>query len=116
MPHDRLGQSIAYVLLKLPWSANSLWVSGQINSPTDDLTEDEVLSFGVEGLIAEDGQFDRRPTFIAPTDQINKLSCQPELDAAIPFESRPSNYGIYNFVKAKEILSRVSSTKYGDSQ
>ena len=30
------------------------WVFGQINSPTDDLTEDEVLNFGVEGLIAED--------------------------------------------------------------
>ena len=35
-----------------------LWVSGQINSPTDDLTEDEVLNFGVEGLIAEDVQID----------------------------------------------------------
>ena len=31
-----------------------VWVFGQINSPTDDLTEDEVLNFGVEGLIAED--------------------------------------------------------------
>ena len=34
------------------------WVSGKINSPTDDLTEDEVLNFGVEGLIAEDYQID----------------------------------------------------------
>ena len=39
-----------------------LWVLGQTNSPTDDLTEDEVLNFGVEGLIAEDDQIDRRPT------------------------------------------------------
>ena len=38
-----------------------LWVSGQINSPTDDLTEDEVLNFGVEGLIAEDGQVHQWP-------------------------------------------------------
>ena len=29
--------------------------SGQITSLTDDLAEDELLSFGVEGLIAEDG-------------------------------------------------------------
>ena len=33
-----------------------LWISGQINYPTDDLTEDEVLNLGVEGLIAEDDQ------------------------------------------------------------
>ena len=36
-----------------------LWVSGQINSPTDKLTEDEVLDFGFEDLIAEDDQIDR---------------------------------------------------------
>ena len=82
-----------------------LWVSGQINSPTDDLTEDEVLNFGVEGMIAEDCQVDQRP--ILTNHAVNHL------DAAIPFESRPSNYGIYNFVKAKEILS---SSTYGDSQ
>ena len=35
-----------------------LWVSGQI-SPTDKLTEDEVLDFGFEDLIAEDDQIDR---------------------------------------------------------
>ena len=35
------------------------WVSGQINSPTDKLTEDEVLDFGFEDLIAEDDQIDR---------------------------------------------------------
>ena len=35
-----------------------LWVLGKINSSTDDLTKDEVLNFGVEGLITEDGQID----------------------------------------------------------
>ena len=93
-----------------------LWVSGQINSPTDDLTEDEVLKFGVEGLISEDDQTDRRPTFCAPTDQILTNIAVSQLDTAIPFESRPSNYGIDNFIKAKEILSRTSSSTYGDSQ
>ena len=93
-----------------------LWVSGQINSPTDDLTEDEVLKFGVEGLISEDDQTDRRPTFCAPTDQILTNHAVSQLDTAIPFESRPSNYGIDNFIKAKEILSRTSSSTYGDSQ
>ena len=35
-----------------------LWVPRQINCPTDDLTVDEVLNFGVEGLISEDVQID----------------------------------------------------------
>ena len=84
-----------------------LWVSRQINSSTDDLTEDEVLDFRVESLIAEDDQIDRRPTFYAPTDQILTNHTVNQLDAAILFESRPSNYGIDNFIKAKEILSRT---------
>ena len=78
--------------------------------------EDEVLHFGVEGLIAEYGQFDQRLTFCAPTDQILTNYAVNQLNAAIPFESRPSNYGIDNFVEAKEILTRASSSTYGDSQ
>ena len=105
-----LGQSIAYGLLKLLQYIR-LWISGQINSPTDDLTEDELLSFGVEGVIAEDDQIDRRPTSCAPTDQILTNHAVNQLDTAIPFESRPSNYGIDNFIKAKEILSRTSSSQ-----
>ena len=102
-----------YRIRTIKTSPIRLWVSGQINSPTDDLTEDKVLNFGVEGLIAEDSQVDHRPTFCAPTDQILTNHAVNQLDAAIPFESRPSNYGIDNFVKAKEILS---SSTYGDSQ
>ena len=93
-----------------------LWVLGQINSPTDDLTEDEVLNFGVEGLIAGNGQVDCRPTFCAPTDQILTNHAVNQLDTAISFESRLSNYEIDNFIKVKEILSRTSSSTYGDSQ
>ena len=74
------------------------------------------MKFGVEGLIAEDDQIDRRPTFRAPTDQILTNIAVSQLDTAIPFESRPSNYEIDNFIKAKEILSRTSSSTYGDSQ
>ena len=93
-----------------------LWVLGEISSPTDDLTEDEVLNFRVEGLIAENGQIDCRPTFCAPTDQILTNHAVNQLDTAISFESRLSNYQIDNFIKAKEILSRRSSSTYGDSQ
>ena len=31
---------------------------GQVNSPTNDLAEDEVLNFGVEDLIAEDDEIE----------------------------------------------------------
>ena len=78
-----------------------LWVLGQINSPTDGLTEDEVLNFGVENLIADDDQIYRRPTFCAPTDQILTNHAVNQLNAEIPFESIPSNYGIDDFIKAK---------------
>ena len=74
------------------------------------------MNFGVEGLIAENDQIDCRPTFCAPTDQILTNRAVNQLHTAIPFESRPSNYGIDNFIKAKEILSRTSSSTYGDSQ
>ena len=84
-----------------------------MNSPTDHLTGDEVLNFGVEGLIAEDGQVDQRPTLCVPTDQILTDHPVDQLDTAIPFEPRPSNYGIDNFVKATEILS---SSIYSDSR
>ena len=55
MPGDMLGQSITYRLLKLLQYVSRY---RQINSPTDDLTEDKVLKFGVEGLIPEDDQID----------------------------------------------------------
>ena len=64
---------------------------GQVNSPTNDLAEDEVLNFGVEDLIAEDDEIDCRPTFCSPTDQISTNHAVSQLDTAIPFESRPSN-------------------------
>ena len=113
MPGDMLGQSIAYRLLKLLQYVSRY---RQINSPTDDLTEDKVLKFGVEGLIPEDDQIDHWPTFCAPTDQILTNIAVSQLDTAIPFESRPSNYGTDNFIKAKEILSGTRSSTYGDSQ
>ena len=65
-----------------------LWVLWQVNCLTGDLIKDEVLHFGVEGLIAEEGQVDRLPTFRAPTDRILTKYSVKQLDAAIPFESR----------------------------
>ena len=59
------------------------------------------MNFRVEGLIAEDDQTDRRPTFCAPTDQILTNHAVNQLNAEIPFESIPSNYGIDDFIKAK---------------
>ena len=84
---NMVGQSIAYQLLKLfqyvigyrgklilqPWSQNTSYNTSlalYLHARTDDLAEDEVLSFGVEDLIAEDGRVDRGPTFCPPTDLI----------------------------------------------
>ena len=79
-------------------SSIRLWALGQISYSTDDLMEDKILSFGVEGQIAEDGQVDQQPTSCAPTAQILTNYTVNQLNAAIPFEPRRSNYGIDNFV------------------
>ena len=93
-----------------------LWVLWQVNSLTDDLTEDEVLHFRVEGLIAGEGQVDRLTNFCAPTNRILTKYSAKQLDAVILFESRTSNYGTDNFVKAKEKLIRANSSTCGDSR
>ena len=71
---------------------------GQISSSTDDLMEHKILNFGVEGQTAEDSQVDQQPTSCAPNDQILTNYTVNQLNAAIPFESRRSNYGIDSFV------------------
>ena len=50
MPGDMLDQSIAYGLLELLQNVSGY--QAKINSPTDDLTEDEALNFGAEELKA----------------------------------------------------------------
>ena len=53
-----IQENVGFVCLKLKRlsiRAAKHTTSGQIISLIDDLAEDELLSFGVEGLIAEDG-------------------------------------------------------------
>ena len=76
-----------------------VWVTGQIYYPVDDMTEEELINFEVEGIFGNDND-DNQPMFNVPKDHI--------LNIEIPFESPPANYRINNFIKAKEILARVN--------
>ena len=46
-----------------------LWAASQINCPLDDMTEDQLRNFGVEG-IRTDEEIDKRPIITSPTDNI----------------------------------------------
>ena len=83
-----------------------LWVTGQIYYPVDDMNEEELINFEVEGIFGYDDD-DNRPIFNAPTDHILNQVVTAQLSVKIPFESQPANFRINNFIKTKEILARV---------
>ena len=80
-----------------------LWVAGQIHCPLDGMSEDQLWNFGVEGILTDE-EFDERPIITSPTDNILTEIVVTQLYAEVPFESKPENYGINNFIKAKEII------------
>ena len=80
--------------------------TGHIHCPVDNMTEEELNNFGVEGILGNDDD-DNRPLFNAPTDHILTPVVIAQLSVEIPFESHPANYRINNFIKVKEILARV---------
>ena len=80
-----------------------LWVAGQINCPLDDMNKDQVRNSGVEGILTVE-EVDERPIITSPTDILTEIVLT-QLNADVPFESKPENYGINNFVKAKEIIA-----------
>ena len=81
-----------------------LWVAGQINCPLDDMTEDQLRNCGVEGILTDE-EVDERPIITSPTDNILTETVLTQLNAEVPFESKPENFGINNFIKAKEIIA-----------
>lgn len=83
-----------------------IWVAGHIHCPVNNMTEEELNNFGVEGILGNDDD-DNRPLFNAPTDHILTPVVIAQLSVEILFESHPANYRINNFIKAKEILARV---------
>ena len=80
-----------------------LWVAGQINCPLNHMSEGQLRNFGVE-VILTDEEIDERPIITLLTDILTEIVFT-QLNAEVPFESKPENYGINNFIKAKEILA-----------
>ena len=80
-----------------------LWVAGQINCPLDDMNKDQVRNSGVEGILTVE-EVDERPIITSPTDILTEIVLT-QLNAEVPFESKPENYGINNFIKVKEIVA-----------
>ena len=83
-----------------------LWVAGQINCPLDDMSEDQLRNFGVEGILTDE-EVDMRPIITSPTDNLREIVLT-QVNAEVPFESKPENYGINKFIKAKEILALIA--------
>ena len=46
-----------------------LWVAGQINCALDDMSENQLHNFGVEGILADE-EVDERPIITSSTDNI----------------------------------------------
>ena len=80
-----------------------LWVVAQINCLLDDMSEDQLRNFGVEDILTDE-QVDERPIITSPTDILTEI-VRTQLNAEVPFESKPENCGINNFIKAKEIIA-----------
>ena len=79
-------------------------VSGQIHCALDDMSEDQLCNFRVEGILTDE-EFDDRSVITSPTDNILTEIVITLLNLEVPFESKPENYGINNFIKVKEIIA-----------
>ena len=67
------------------------------------MNKDQVRNSGVEGILTVE-EVDERPIITSPTDILTEIVLT-QLNADVPFESKPENYGINNFIKAKEIIA-----------
>ena len=93
-----------YCVRRIKTSPLRLWVAGQIHCPLDYMSEDQLCNFGVEGILTDE-EFDDRPIITYPTDNILIEIVVTQLNADVPFELKPENYGINNFIKVKEIIA-----------
>ena len=75
-----------------------LWVAGQINCPLDDMKVQRA-----EGILTDE-EVDEKPIITSPTDILTEIVLT-QLNAEVPFESKPENYEINNFIKAREIVA-----------
>ena len=80
-----------------------LWVAGQINCSLYDMSKDQLRNFRVEGILTNE-EIDERSIITSPTDILTEIVLTQQ-NAEVPYESKPENYGINNFIKAKEIIA-----------
>ena len=81
-----------------------LWVAGQMNCPVDGMTEDQLHNFGAEGILTDE-EIVERPIITSPAGNSLAGIVFTKLNAEVPFESKPENYGINNFIKTKKIIA-----------
>ena len=74
-----------------------------MNCPLDDMSEDQLHNLRVEGTLTDE-EVDERPIITSPTDILTEIVLT-QLNAEVPFESKPENYGINNFIQSKEIIA-----------
>ena len=64
---------------------------------------DQLHTFEVEGILTNE-EVDEWPTITSPTGILTQIVLT-QLNAEVPFESKPEHYGINNFIKANEIIT-----------
>ena len=68
------------------------------STPDDDLEPEQLLHFGVEGVVGGDDNEiadNGGPIFCSSTEEV--------LQREVPFQSHPENYGTGSFIRAKTI-------------
>ena len=53
-----------HLVQKIKTSPLRPWVAGQINCPLDDMNEDQLCQFGVEGILSDE-YIDEKPSFVS---------------------------------------------------
>ena len=81
-----------------------MWLSGQLNCPVDEPVTDYEL-YGVEGITEDGNDTNSRTIYDEQPSQIISLQLMDRLEAEIPFDSTPFNYGIDNFQKARDTIN-----------
>ena len=93
-----LGRKIVSEQLKLHLYVSELQLKWTVHWMTDQLH-----NLRVEGTLTDE-EVDERPIITWPTDILTEIVLS-QLNAEVPFESKPENYGINNFIKSKEIIA-----------
>ena len=85
-----------------------LWVSGQINSTSDDdVGPEQLLHYGVEGVIGSNENETANtedPIFCSSSEEVITDGVLSGLQREVSFQSHPEYYGTGRFIKAKTLI------------